>query len=475
MSKSSELRKLTQEHKKAQQVNADVADYFMQELTRRLQEGEINGGQFVADAIAANRLSRDAAVKLAAEYVREARKLTAPKLLDLRPVEPKFDVLQSTVRASATVRAEEIRAKVRAEVDRRVAEQRAWRAELEAHVTPREKEILEKQKERIRKTAGRWNKADVAKAGRQVVIRSAESAGSGWRVVTDGRPCAFCAMLASYGEDVKGAEHWSNHYFHPGCGCTIQEVPLGTEVEYTEQEKKLIALREEAENHGTTKGEITAYMREHGQGIVKDATVPEQELKQRGRPQGSKDKQPRKRSTVASASSKVFQDWMQHSLDGISDQERKAIETWTTRTYKDLQKRLIEGTKLSKRQKDIVRNLDAILSRNPLPVTVELHRRDSLERFGISSVEEARGLVGKKLDSPGYIAVSTKRRGVPTSKESIVRVHLTAPKGTEAAYIARASVKPEQKETLIIRGKTEVIRKVEVDEQGNLHVYAEVV
>lgn len=282
MSKSSELRKLTQEHKKAQQVNADVADYFMQELTRRLQEGEINGGQFVADAIAANRLSRDAAVKLAAKYVREARKLTAPKLLDLRPVEPKFDVLQSTVRASATVRAEEIRAKVRAEVDRRVAEQRAWRAELEAHVTPREKEILEKQKERIRKTAGRWNKADVAKAGRQVVIRSAESAGSGWRVVTDGRPCAFCAMLASYGEDVKGAEHWSNHYFHPGCGCTIQEVPLGTEVEYTEQEKKLIALREEAENHGTTKGEITAYMREHGQGILKDATVPQDERKKSG-------------------------------------------------------------------------------------------------------------------------------------------------------------------------------------------------
>lgn len=284
MSKASDLRKLTQEHKKAQQVNADVADYFMQELTRRLQDGEIQRDDFVAAAIVANRLSRDATVKLAGKYVSEARKLTAPKLVDLRPVEPKFDVLQSTIRASATVRAEEIRAKVAAEIDRRVAERQAWRTEVGSHLTPREKEILDKQKEKIRQTAGRWNRDAVKKDGRQVVIRSAESAGSGWRVVTDGKPCAFCAMLASYGEDVNGAESWPNHYFHPGCGCTIQEVPLGTEVEYTEQEKALIALREEAEKHGSTQEEITAYMREHGQGIVKDATVPEDERKKLGRP-----------------------------------------------------------------------------------------------------------------------------------------------------------------------------------------------
>lgn len=44
----------------------------------------------------------------------------------------------------------------------------------------------------------------------------------GWRRVTDGKPCAFCAMLASRGPVYKDAAAADGLMYHAHCGCTAE-------------------------------------------------------------------------------------------------------------------------------------------------------------------------------------------------------------------------------------------------------------
>lgn len=58
--------------------------------------------------------------------------------------------------------------------------------------------------------------------GRERILRSIRSdrRARGFQRVTDGDPCAFCAMLASRGPVYSGRDFQSHH----GCGCTLEPV-----------------------------------------------------------------------------------------------------------------------------------------------------------------------------------------------------------------------------------------------------------
>lgn len=60
---------------------------------------------------------------------------------------------------------------------------------------------------------GRLTVAATAGADRRAV---------GWRRVTDGNPCAFCAMLASRGPVYKDAAAADGIQYHAHCGCTAE-------------------------------------------------------------------------------------------------------------------------------------------------------------------------------------------------------------------------------------------------------------
>ncbi|WP_323986211.1 VG15 protein [Microbacterium plantarum] len=60
----------------------------------------------------------------------------------------------------------------------------------------------------------------------------------GWRRVTDGNPCAFCAMLASRGPVYRDASTAEGLKYHAHCGCTAE--PMYTEWEPTEAEQRYI-------------------------------------------------------------------------------------------------------------------------------------------------------------------------------------------------------------------------------------------
>lgn len=63
----------------------------------------------------------------------------------------------------------------------------------------------------------------VMNGGRSVVTRSSRANRSRWRRVTDGDPCAFCAMLAGRGP-VYSAETVTFPLHKGRCGCTAEEV-----------------------------------------------------------------------------------------------------------------------------------------------------------------------------------------------------------------------------------------------------------
>ena len=280
------LRQVTDTHKKAQIVVAQATGVGEMELVQRLLDGELSADEFIAQSVELNKIGHEQAVRLAEQYVRQAREMMAPRIAPLPTVGVPFDYKNSLARAVSTVKAVE---RARQEAVRRAEAGLLGgdAGEVEkARQMLTEPGLTKAQASRLKHTLRQWTAASVQNAHRDTVIRSAQAVESGWRVVTDGNPCSFCAMLASYGEDVKGARAWPSHYFHPDCGCTIQEVPFGVDVEWTDRELELIHLREEAEKYvGTSdrKGMI-AYMRAHGQGVVHDATIPEDERKKAGRP-----------------------------------------------------------------------------------------------------------------------------------------------------------------------------------------------
>lgn len=67
----------------------------------------------------------------------------------------------------------------------------------------------------------------VLNGGRRIVDLSAlaNPDSVGWRRVTDGEPCAFCAMLAMRGPAYESAETaGEGRVYHARCGCTVEEV-----------------------------------------------------------------------------------------------------------------------------------------------------------------------------------------------------------------------------------------------------------
>lgn len=121
----------------------------------------------------------------------------------------------------------------------------------------------------------------VLSGGRMLIDRTAagDSNAVGWRRVTDGDPCTFCAMLASRGPVYRSAEKaesiaGTGLEYHGHCGCTA-EIVYG---EWTpnELEEKFIdeyaqaAMSAEREDGRRTQNTVLWRMRKHG--TARDST-----------------------------------------------------------------------------------------------------------------------------------------------------------------------------------------------------------
>jgi len=128
----------------------------------------------------------------------------------------------------------------------------------------------------------------VLSGGRMMIheTTSADRNAVGWRRVTDGDPCTFCAMLASRGpvygsRSVQGdvlrplREGGSGLRYHGYCGCTAEIIygewqPSESEQRYIEEYEK---AAQEAEDAGLPRVEETVLHRMRNNGVFRDSPL----------------------------------------------------------------------------------------------------------------------------------------------------------------------------------------------------------
>jgi len=290
---------LTREHRLRQIRNAAAVAAMAVELGRRWRSGLVSDAELVTGVVGAEATGYEAAVRMAGDYMTQHRALVAHDLLDVPLVVPEFDAAGASARALSTLE----------------AFQRLRSAELPQHVADREFW-------RIVGNLGVWSDKATQMVSRGVVIESAGYAGSRWRRVTDGNPCAFCAMLAgrgpvyltresagrvvgremgrgnayhkttgkvSYGGVItrgknagkdrrRGTQDIGERY-HDHCGCAVEEV--AGDWAPTAEEQRFVTLYEDALALLADRGDIASTsnilyaMRELGNGIIHDARKPQ--------------------------------------------------------------------------------------------------------------------------------------------------------------------------------------------------------
>ena len=252
----SELEALTRAHQLAQIRTGGLAALTIGELGNQLSAGKISLDEFTLAGVGVEKLGHQSSVNLAADYMRLSRRIQASDLVGRKLEVPPFQLSEAMARAVST----------RAVLERGVDDE-FW-AIVGRYST--------------------WADRAVKQAGRDLVVNSASAAGSRWRRVSDGSPCAFCAMLVGRGpvygsaasaagvvgrgraSKTRGSQALGSR-FHDHCGCTVEEVPSGVEWAPTETEQKFADLYEASK--GGDVAEVTARMRQLGSGVINDATA----------------------------------------------------------------------------------------------------------------------------------------------------------------------------------------------------------
>lgn len=114
---------------------------------------------------------------------------------------------------------------------------------------------------------------------------------------------------------------------------------------------------------------------------------------------------------------------------------------------------------------------DAVAEMRPLPVDVLLYRYVGPEAFGVASVADLTGLVGRRLQERGFMSTTLVAEGwsdragqMAMASRRPVRMEIAAPAGTRAAYVDPISAHPGQYEMVLAPGT--VFQVVEVVVEG---------
>lgn len=221
---------------------------YYSELGRLWRSGKMSDTQYVRLCVELERAGHDGSAAMAAEFVQDFRRLNG--------VDPGLIVYDEFDAAAALARSFSIMKIINSDPDK-------------AYDT-------------IDDMAVGFNRA-VLNAGRDTVEWSAGAQGRSWRRVTDGDPCAFCAMLATRSDYTtkeralttghtrrhkRGGKRPLGSKYHDHCGCTVVEVvgrwePSSADTAYQRVYEK---AREWVDDHGLQQspGNILKAMRTVG-------------------------------------------------------------------------------------------------------------------------------------------------------------------------------------------------------------------
>ena len=237
----------TEYQRQAIRFAGKYAGYYS-ELGRLWRSGKMNDTQYVRLCVELERAGHDGSASLAAKFVQDFRRLNG--------VDPGLIVYDEFDAAAALARSISITKIMGRDSDRG--------------------------DDTIDAMAAGVNRA-VMNAGRDTVEWSAGAQGRSWRRVTDGDPCAFCAMLATRSDYTtkeralttghtrrhkRGGKRPLGSKYHDHCGCTVVEVvgrwePSSADTAYQRVYEK---AREWVDDHGLQQspGNILKAMRTVG-------------------------------------------------------------------------------------------------------------------------------------------------------------------------------------------------------------------
>lgn len=236
------------------------------EVFELLRTGRISPNEFPAAHLTVERFGHEQAALMMARFIEEYREAAAPDQVHARPLLAAFDADAAYGRAKAALDQVTVLDATQVGYDRQF------------------KEIAEQFSVRAAR--------HVLNAGRDTMVFSTAANGTRWRRVTDGNPCAFCAMLATRSDyrtresalyvvgqsaRARGSRSLGERY-HDRCGCTVAEVVGPWEPNDAERGHADLYGRAleacEAEGLPRTTGNLLAKMRELGDGVVHDAHKP---------------------------------------------------------------------------------------------------------------------------------------------------------------------------------------------------------
>lgn len=226
------------------------------DLVAAFLKGDVGEKEYALAAPAVELEYHRRSVAQAVEHVRLTRELAAPRRHHAELVPDVLDPRHAAARAAATIRF------------RRGFETRDDLGPL-PHASRSAKLYMQQVALETNKT--------VLGAGRRTIHNSAIANKARWRRITDGNPCAFCAYQAALTAIYPDLNSGMVNYFHANCGCTVTEA-YTRDLSPIEQER--VDLYERAYQAcrdgglSLTPTNIVAQMREHGHGIVHDATLP---------------------------------------------------------------------------------------------------------------------------------------------------------------------------------------------------------
>lgn len=241
MASTDEGRELTEAHRRRQLSIAAAAAVEAQALWARLDPTDLDGSTpywLASSTIAVNRRAVESQ-RVAGVYLDEYRQAEIGRSATVVPRTPRET-------ATALLLAGPVRIKrlIGAGMDRGDAYEQAW---VKYSGIVRRQTLM----------GGRLTVAATTGRDRRAI---------GWRRVTDGNPCTFCAMLASRGPVYRSAASADGLQYHGHCGCTAE--PAYAAWEPTEAEQQYVDLYMDARypGDGTTRSldEVLQTMRQRG-------------------------------------------------------------------------------------------------------------------------------------------------------------------------------------------------------------------
>ncbi|NRD77654.1 ADP-ribosyltransferase [Bacillus sp. BRMEA1] len=168
---------------------------------------------------------------------------------------------------------------------------------------------------------------------------------------------------------------------------------------------------------------------------------------------------------------KYYDSW----LESLTESERGAIKQYTGNDYKKINSYLRGfSDSLAGVDSQVIDHIKSGLSKAEVPYDMKVFRGTDLRPFDDILERDKDGkinldsLVGKIFKDNGFVSTAIVKES--SFDHMAVSWEINVPKGANAAYVGKISHFPDEAELLLNAGQEMIIKRVNVDSIGKLHV-----